>query len=832
VRGVMQARNREPSRPAPARPWSIRAKIIAVLLVPLLTLVAMWALTTWVTLGPGLNLLDAQNNLDNIGRPVQALIAELQAERKLSFTYVATDRRDARSLTSQRGQTDTAAADFRRLAGSDLARDAVTEETSARLDELMLYLDSLPSLRNEVDNGTLDRPATLRRFTQIVDASFGVYSTLIRVSNEDLAREARALVTMGRAREVLAQEDTVITGALAAGVFPAADLTQVVQLIGAQRYQFAQAQPDLNLTDRVEYEKLASDSAYTTLAALETKLATDARAGEAPPIDAGAWRAAYDRVAGDLQRLELAAADRLVERGRPEARFIFGRIAVAGLLGLIAAIVTAIASLRVGRSLIRRLAGLRQAAQELAIDRLPRVVGQLRRGEYVDVGAEAPPLPYGDDEIGQVGHAFNALQRTAIQSAVAEANVRRGVNEVFLNIARRSQTLLHRQLSILDRMERRTEDPTELEDLFRVDHLATRMRRHAEDLVILAGAAPGRGWRNPVPLVDVLRGAVSEVEDYARVSIRPTPEVAIAGRAVGDLIHLLAELIENATTFSPPNTRVSIGAEPVTHGLAIDIEDRGLGMPAAELAEFNARLADPPDFDPGSSAQLGLFVVARLAARHGVAVQLRPSPYGGITAVALLPSTLLAVPGEQPALPPGPSIAPDPDTGGTFVQLAAASTTAPRSAGSAFTPSIGHGDALPTRRSQEQGRESGVIIATPGKPIPRHARQEVIEATDDSGDGLPKRVRQSNLAPQLLDPDPAVENATQGPGARSPEELRAMMTSFQEGMTRGRRDADDDVTKYRAMTPEQTMTAEETMTAEAATTDDATADRYRTPEAT
>ena len=830
----MRSRDREPPRPAPTRAWSIRAKIIALFLVPLVTLVAMWALATWVTLGPGLNLLDARNNLDNIGRPVQALIAELQAERKLSFTYVATSRRDARSLTAQRAQTDTAADDFRRLAGSDSARSAVTDETSARLDELMLYVDSLPALRSEVDSGALDRTATLRRFTQIIDASFGVYSTLIRVSNEDLAREARALMSLGRAREVLAQEDAVITGALAAGVFPPPDLSQVVQLIGAQRYQFAMAQPDLNLTDRVEYETLASATAYTSLAALENEVVTDARAGATPPIDASSWRAAYDRVAGDLQRLELAAADRLVERGRPEAQFIFGRIAVAGLLGLIAALVTAVASLRVGRSLIRRLAGLRQAAQELAIDRLPRVVNRLRHGEDVDVAAEAPPLPYGSDEIGQVGHAFNALQRTAIQSAVAEANVRRGVNEVFLNIARRSQTLLHRQLSILDRMERRTEDPTELEDLFRVDHLATRMRRHAEDLVILAGAAPGRGWRNPVPLVDVLRGAVSEVEDYARVTIRPMPEVAIVGRAVGDVIHLLAELIENATSFSPPNTRVSVGAEPVTHGLAIEIEDRGLGMAPILLAEFNARLADPPDFDPASSAQLGLFVVARLATRHGVAVQLRSSPYGGITAVSLIPSTLLTVPGEQPALTAGTPVAPaDPDTGGMFVQLAAALPTAPRSPAPAFTPVTAHGDALPSRRAtptQAQDHESSVIIATPGKPIPRHARQEVIEATDDSGDGLPKRVRQTNLAPQLRDAEPTDETATQSPGTRSPEELRAMMTSFQTGMDRGRREADDDPTATDPVLTDPALTDSTTMYP--TLNDDATADRSRTTEAT
>ena len=457
------------------------------------------------------------------------------------------------------------------------------------------------------------------------------------------------------------------------------------------------------------------------------------------------------------------------------------------------------ASVRIGRSLLKRLAGLRQAALELAVDRLPRVVARLRQGEEVDVDHDAPPLPYGDDEIGQVGHAFNELQRTAVNSAVEEATLRRGLNEVFLNIARRSQTLLHRQLSILDRMERRADDPTELDDLFRVDHLATRMRRHAEDLVILAGAAPGRGWRNPVPVVDVLRGAVSEVEDYSRVSIRPTPEVAVAGRAVGDVIHLLAELIENATSFSPPHTRVNVGGDVVSHGFAIEIEDRGLGMTAESLAECNTRLADPPDFDPANSAQLGLFVVARLAARHGVKVQLRPSPYGGITAVVLLPDELIASAAalrqrEIPALPAGQS------AGGDDVEARRGNvevnarvngggrvygTVGPRPAISAVPTQPT--EALPVVPTQTATVETATVESA--RPRARHVRQEVIQ---DAEDGLPRRVRQTSLAPQLRDGPPAEGAAIPGPSGptRTPEELRAMMTSFQAGMNRGRREAD------------------------------------------
>jgi hypothetical protein len=811
--------SRVPFRSPSTRTWSIRAKIIAVLSLPLIALIAMWALTTSVTLGPGLNLLDAQNNYEHVGRPAQAVVVELQTERKLSFVYVATGRKDPSAVRSQRSQTDAAIDAFRRQATSADARDAATEQTDQRLTELLLYLDSLPALRTDIDSGELDRATTLRRYNEVLDSVFGVFTTLVRVSNEDLARESRALVSISRAREILNQEDAVVSGALAAGTFAASDLGQAIQLIGAQRFLLAETLPDLNDTDRVEYEGLAATAPFSALATLENRIVTDGRAGAAAPVESVAWRAAFDRVTGDLQRLELAAGDRLVERSKPVAVIVFGRIIGAGLLGLLTVVITAIASLRIGRSLINRLAGLRQAALELAVDRLPRVVHRLRHGEDVDVVAEAPPLPYGDDEIGQVGHAFNELQRTAINSAVEEANVRLGINEVFLNIARRSQTLLHRQLSILDRMERRAEDPTELEDLFRVDHLATRMRRHAEDLVILAGAAPGRGWRNPVPLVDVLRGAVSEVEDYARVSIRPMPDIAVAGRAVGDMIHLLAELIENATSFSPPHTRVNVGGELVAHGLVIEVEDRGLGMSPEALAEYNGRLTDPPDFDPAHSAQLGLFVVARLAARHGVRVQLRPSPYGGVSAVTLIPNTVVgaavdlasitpaALPaGSGPAYLLGP--APQASPGG----VRRSNGTHPLELETAAHPIIElpvSGDApaaptqrrevdpepngsgpLPSRRAANAATATAAAATASGLVEPRHARQEIIDA---GADGLPRRVRQTNIVPQLLDSPPEVDIATQGPGTRSPEELRAMMTSFQSGTNRGRLDAGDDI---------------------------------------
>ncbi|MFD0530638.1 hypothetical protein ACFQ1I_34525 [Kitasatospora arboriphila] len=223
----------------------------------------------------------------------------------------------------------------------------------------------------------------------------------------------------------------------------------------------------------------------------------------------------------------------------------------------------------------------------------------------------------GGDEIQQVAEAVDAVRRTAVAAIVQQAQSREGTKKVFLNIARRTQVLIHRQITMLDELERRHEEPELLKELFAVDHLATRMRRNAENLVVLGGALPARRWRNAVPMVNVLRSAVSETENYARVVVQGVPRTALASQAVADVIHLVAELIENGTTFSPPYTQVLVSAQEVPKGLAVEVEDRGLGMSEEEYERLNAYLADPPELDVaalGDDLRLGLFVVSRLAA--------------------------------------------------------------------------------------------------------------------------------------------------------------------------------------------------------------------------
>jgi len=245
------------------------------------------------------------------------------------------------------------------------------------------------------------------------------------------------------------------------------------------------------------------------------------------------------------------------------------------------------------------------------------------------------------DEIGQVAIAFNTVHTVAMRTAVEQGALRRSIGDMFTNLARRSQSLLDRQIKLIDELERAADDPESLDSLFQLDHLATRMRRNAENLLVLSGTEPARRWGTPVGLQRVVRAAIAEVEDYTRVELLGLADVQVVGRAVGDVVHLLAELIENATSFSPPTTRVRIAGEAAARGYVLEIEDAGIGMTDDELIAANQRLADPPMIEFALDKMLGFFVVGRLAQRHGLKVELRHSWYGGVTALVLLPEQVL-----------------------------------------------------------------------------------------------------------------------------------------------------------------------------------------------
>ncbi|MFF9911443.1 nitrate- and nitrite sensing domain-containing protein [Streptomyces sp. NPDC013457] len=316
---------------------------------------------------------------------------------------------------------------------------------------------------------------------------------------------------------------------------------------------------------------------------------------------------------------------------------------VTGGIVVIALLAAFILAGMMARQMSRSMRELRTAAFAIAEQRLPMLVDQLSRTEPGRVDTRVQPIPIdSQDEIGEVARAFDQVHREAVRLAAEQAMLRGNVNAIFTNLSRRNQSLIEGQLTLITDLENNEADPDQLENLFRLDHLATRMRRNGENLLVLAGEEPGRRWDQPVPLVDVMRAASSEVEQYERIELAGVPEAEIHGQAVTDLVHLLAELLENATTFSSPQTKVRVTATRLPDGrVMVEIHDKGIGLTAEDFADINHKLANPPTVDAAVSQRMGLFVVGRLADRHGIRVQLRPSgEQAGTTSLVMLPDAI------------------------------------------------------------------------------------------------------------------------------------------------------------------------------------------------
>ncbi|MFF9909694.1 sensor histidine kinase [Streptomyces sp. NPDC013457] len=351
--------------------------------------------------------------------------------------------------------------------------------------------------------------------------------------------------------------------------------------------------------------------------------------------------------------------------------------ALTGAAALTVASVTAAAlgADRAAKSVLDRCNALRRSSAR-GQSELRTIVEQLRRGEGAPARPVTPPAASSGDEFDLLAQELSRSHEAAVAAVVQASRLSSSVGneqkvEVFVNLARRLQSLVHREIQLLDELENEVEDPELLKGLFHVDHLATRIRRHAENLAVLGGAISRRQWSNPVTMTEVLRSSIAEVEQYPRVKLVPPIDGTLRGHAVADVIHLLAELVENATLFSAPHTTVLLRAQYVTAGLAIEVEDRGLGMPVTEQNKMNALLADPDQVNVAHLLQdgrIGLFVVSALARRHGIAVRLQSNIYGGIQAVLVLPQGLLGsdpeglarTEGQAPAVAAGPAPVPPP----------------------------------------------------------------------------------------------------------------------------------------------------------------------------
>jgi signal transduction histidine kinase len=625
------------------RPRTVRARIVSLLMVPVVSLLALWGFAT-VTTAQQIDSLMRLKHVDQmLLQPIDATVSAVQAERVAALSYLAAPsqaRKDAYDARSK--ATDATVASM----GQNIARgepDAVglAGALPARLDALNSATGSLRQLRTRIEGRQIGWSDAADAYAGVVDSGFGVVGSLTGGQNSAVASDARVLLELSQAREMLAREDAAVQACQAAGRMTPEQYQEFTGARYARATLDASAAPDLRPADLAAYQQVTGGQQARSLAQMEEAVRASGGGFKAVGAAGSAWAPTASAVQRQLDTVLAAAGTDAGANSDPYSLGVMSRNGAAVLFGLAAVLLSLLISVRIGRGLVVELVDLRNSALELARRRLPAAMRRLRAGEEIDIEAEAPVVEAGDDEIGQVGEALNSVQRAALTAAVERAEVLSGVSGVFVNLARRSQVLVHRQLTLLDAMERRTEDPGELEDLFRLDHLTTRMRRHAEGLIILSGAAPGRAWRKPVPLLDVVRSAVAEVEDYSRVDVRRLPGVSVVGGAVADLTHLLAELVENATAFSPPHTKVLVTGEQVGAGYAVEIEDRGLGMGKEAVAEANRRIADAQQADLFDSDRLGLFVVSRLARRHGVRVSLRPSAYGGTTAVVLLPSALL-----------------------------------------------------------------------------------------------------------------------------------------------------------------------------------------------
>ncbi|MBY8859886.1 nitrate- and nitrite sensing domain-containing protein [Nocardia sp. CA2R105] len=735
----------------PARFAGIRSKILAVALVPSLVLLAIGITGAIYLVITGHRAENFAEDLRANEAPARNLVVAVEQERLLSLWKLAGQRIDPGALPAARTAFDSALdgiipveVQFAKTQGTSVAG------TLQGFDTLKTQL---PLLRKGVDAGTAPLSDVYTFYSRLLDGvDQGTYT--IEQSAPDIASAIQLTHAADLLGVVEAMARSISLTALAgttAGMPPTL-LTEYRNQVGWYHTQLAKVQAGYVETDPATEKRIAEMVAapdWRQLSDMEDAIlhpAATGRSGNSAvlPMNLADWRRTADTVEGQMMQLwvehNATAQRQSADSGTHRAHnsLIVG-IGMAGL-----ALLGFLLSLLLANRIIGRLQRLRTETLALAEVALPETMRRLGAGEDVSAEERAARLDFGRDEIGAVAQAFNQAHTAAVDAAVTEARTREGVRAVFLNIAHRSQLVVHRQLEILDEAERGEEDPAVLDVYFRLDHLATRERRNAENLLILGGGRPGRQWRKPVPLMELVRSAVGETLDYARVHTSRMPHAYILGDVVGDLIHLLAELVDNATSFSPPESRVDVTGTVVGRGVAVEIGDQGMGMSPEDMRRSNEMLARPPDFAVttlSADSRLGLFVVALLGARHGISVRLTESDYGGVRAIVLIPNSCVSIEPVTDENAPQ-RISPPPEPVAAVPVGAAPVMTAP----------------------QPRPAASGQ-----GKPA------------------LPKRRRQASLAPELAE-TPGVDSTAPRPN-RTAEQARDLMSTIENGTRQGRRAA-------------------------------------------
>ncbi|MFI6602051.1 nitrate- and nitrite sensing domain-containing protein [Nonomuraea sp. NPDC050536] len=634
----------------------MRSRLVALILIP--TIVGV--LLAGVQLANAIGTSADYRRLTQVAELVQrvgVLTHELGKERLLTAWYVADSRRP-RGMGQLRAERQKVDAAKQRVVE---AMSSIDASHSARvLDEvtqIRRWLTGLDGLRANIVGNSVPPRAAIRTFSSMIQVLQDLQDDLGDGVNDDrLQGDVAALTALSRAKEEVSRQQVILVVALVERKMDYDDLsdflgswnTQQSMLATFEKEAEAQDQqayrkvmrgPDIDRADAMRQRALAQLREYKEIRDLDVTNRSRAK-------DLDLWYRSTDLQANAMRKVEDGLATRIVAQTRDLSDTEQRNAIISGALILVLLLLVLVITTRVAGSLVRPLRRLRAEALQVATTRLPETVRVLRESGDGTAVPDVPSVGVNTrDEIGEVARAFDEVHREAIRLAGDEAKLRTNVNAMFVNLSRRSQTLVERQLQLIEGLEQGEEDEQRLSNLFRLDHLATRMRRNSENLLVLAGQEAARKWSEPVPLVDIARASLSEVENYERVQIQIPSGILIAGPAVTDAVHLLAELIENSISFSPRESKVQVTSAPTEGGVLVSISDLGIGMTAEELGEANWRLANPPVVDVAVSRRMGLFVVGRLALRHGIRVQLRVRETGGLTALVMMPDMLIAQPG-------------------------------------------------------------------------------------------------------------------------------------------------------------------------------------------
>ncbi len=626
------------------RNWRVPVRLNAILLIPVLVALAFGGLDVKGSVDTWTEAKDAANT----ARLVRAAATYAHAvidERDLSTQPMLLGHREDAVVKKAQATTDTAKAEFDKA----VAKAPHTQSLQRRLKLFREAELTLPTLRkaaftpdmgqvkSEDGYGAIQQP--LMTFANELGLGTGNNSYGRMVYAIELAKAAESLQRSIGTHLLVKPAESEADRAAQTTAFISYNF---LESIARREYDAAGSEDDISRLNDIMATKAKSseqDKIFNLIAA--GKISKQQQS--ALDISPESWFTAATAKFDAYREVEQELADKAVNEAEQVSSDAQQTAYVNGAILVTVLIIAFFVAGMMARSMSRNMRHLRRAAFDVAEQRLPALVDQLSRTDPGRVDTRIQPIPITTrDEIGEVARAFDQVHREAVRLAAEQALLRGNVNAIFTNLSRRNQSLIEGQLTLITELEENEADPDQLENLFRLDHLATRMRRNGENLLVLAGEEPGRRWDQPVPLVDVLRAASSEVEAYERIELSGVPDAEIHGLAVTDLVHLLAELLENATSFSSPHTKVRVTATRLPDGrVMVEIHDKGIGLTAEDFADINHRLANPPSVDVAIAQRMGLFVVGRLATRHGIRVQLRPSgEQAGTTSLVMLPDAI------------------------------------------------------------------------------------------------------------------------------------------------------------------------------------------------